>query len=386
MLKFGGHLCFIAPNKFMRAAYGKNTRVLLTTRVTPKLVIDFRDLPIFDATTYPSILLVEKPLSPTPSAGDGRGVGEFMAATFTDATQLEKLEETLSDIAFPMSVAALREEGWNLERPEVLVLMEKLRSSGVPLGEYVQGRFYRGILTGFNEAFVINAATREKLIAEDPASAELIKPWLRGRDIRKWKAQWAGLYVIFTRHGTEIEQYPAIKRHLSQFQKDLEPKKSEKDKHGRKPGPYQWYEIQDNIAYYEEFEQPKITWGNLATEPKFAFDSSASYVSAPANIIPTNNLYLLAVLNSPLCKWWISHKAAVRAGGFLEYKPMYVGELPVFPATDNQKAPIIERTRAILADPDSPAVPRLEAEINGLVYELYRLKEEEIAIVEGKEK
>jgi len=386
LLKFGGHLCFIAPNKFMRAAYGKNTRVLLTTRVTPKLVIDFRDLPIFDATTYPSILLVEKPLSPTPSAGDGRGVGEFMAATFTDATQLEKLEETLSDIAFPMSVAALREEGWNLERPEVLVLMEKLRSSGVPLGEYVQGRFYRGILTGFNEAFVINAATREKLIAEDPASAELIKPWLRGRDIRKWKAQWAGLYVIFTRHGTEIEQYPAIKRHLSQFQKDLEPKKSEKDKHGRKPGPYQWYEIQDNIAYYEEFEQPKITWGNLATEPKFAFDSSASYVSAPANIIPTNNLYLLAVLNSPLCKWWISHKAAVRACGFLEYKPMYVGELPVFPATDNQKAPIIERTRAILADPDSPAVPRLEAEINGLVYELYRLKEEEIAIVEGKEK
>ena len=391
LLKPVGHLCFIAPNKFMRAGYGKNTRVLLTTQVTPKLVIDFGDLPIFDATTYPAIILGEKNnvgagLAPAQIKGQPQGLplhnDQFLAATFTNADQLTCVEETLSSISFPMPITSLKKEGWNLEQPEVLALMEKLRSQGVPLGKYVQGRFYRGILTGFNDAFVIDAAIREKLIAEDPASVELIKLWLRGRDIQKWKAQWAGLYVIFTRHGTDIGNYTAIRKHLLQFRKDLEPKKSEKDKHGRKPGTYQWYEIQDNIAYYEEFEQTKITWGNLATEPKFAFDDSGGYISAPANIIPTNDLCLLAILNSPISKWWISLQAAVRSGGFLEYKPMYVGEIPISPATAAQKSPIIERTRVILADPYGPTVPQLEAEINQLVYTLYKLTAEEVNIIE----
>ncbi len=88
-----------------------------------------------------------------------------------------------------MPISSLREEGWNLERPAVLALMEKLRKTRKPLVEYVQGKFYYGIKTGLNEAFVIDAPTRAKLIAEDPESEELIKPWLRGRDIKKWKAE-----------------------------------------------------------------------------------------------------------------------------------------------------------------------------------------------------
>ncbi|MBM4146669.1 MAG: class I SAM-dependent DNA methyltransferase [Nitrospira sp.] len=383
LLKSCGHLCFIAPNKFMRAGYGKNTRKLLATQVVPKVIIDFCDLPIFDATTYPSIILVEK------TSGVGANnysplQNKFLAATFTDAAQLERLEETLSNIGFPMPISSLKEEGWNLECPEVLALMEKLRKAGTPLGEYVHGRFYRGILTGLNEAFVIDEATRKRIISEDLKSEELIKPWLRGRDIKKWKAEWAGLYVIFTRRGVDIKKYPAIKRYLEQFREDLEPKKSEKDKRGRKPGPYRWYEIQDNIAYYEEFERPKITWGNLTTEPKFAFELTSSYVSAPANIIPTDDIYLLAILNSPICKWWISLQAAVRSGGFLEYKPMYVGTVPVFTSSDTQKAPIIKFIQKILADPNSPEVSSIEEEINKLAYDLYGLTPEEIEIVEGK--
>ncbi|MEW5949676.1 MAG: TaqI-like C-terminal specificity domain-containing protein [Thermodesulfobacteriota bacterium] len=400
LLKSGGHLCFIAPNKFMRAGYGKNTRKLLAMQVTPKVIIDFCDLPIFDATTYPSIILVEKNTNPPspPFAkvgnrsnpplekGDGGGFSNnFLAATFTGAVQLERLEETLSSIGFKMPVSALKIEGWNLERPEVLALMEKLRKAGQPLGEYVQGRFYYGIKTGFNEAFVIDDETRKRLISEDPKSKELIKPWLRGRDIKKWKAEWAGLYVIFTRRGTDIRQYPAIKKYLSQYREDLEPKNSGNQKRGRKPGSYEWFEIQDNIAYHKEFEQPKIIWGNLATKPKFTYDESSNYISAPANIIPTSDLSLLAVLNSPICKWWISLQAAVRSGGFLEYKPMYVETIPIISASNNQKAPIIERVNKILADPDSPDVPCLEKEIDQLVYKLYNLTPEEIAIVEGNQ-
>jgi len=371
ILKPSGHLCFIAPNKFMRAGYGRNTRALLACEATPKIVIDFGDLPIFDATTYPSILLIEKR---EPEETD-----KTVAATFTDSSQLERLEETLSDIAFPMPVKALRKEGWNLERPEILALMEKLRSSGIPLGEYVQGKFYYGIKTGLNEAFVIDEATRAKLIAEDPASAELIKPWLRGRDIKKWKAEWAGLYILYIPWHFELNKFPAVFSYLAQFQEQLE------NRNESERGRYEWYALQRYAAdYYQEFDKPKITWGNLATEPKFAFDDSGSYISAPANIIPTNDFCFLAILNSPISKWWISLQAAVRSGGFLEYKPMYVGEIPIPEATAAQKAPIIERVRKILADPDSPVVPCIEEEIDKLIYNLYGLNDAEIALVTTK--
>ena len=377
LLKVGGHLCFIAPNKFMRAGYGKNTRELLAVEATPKVVIDFGDLPIFDATTYPSILLVEK--------GKPEAAGKTLVATFTDPSQLERLDETLAAVGFSMPIDALKAEGWTLERPDVLALMEKLRKAGKPLGEYVQERFYRGVLTGLNEAFVISEATRQQLIAEDPKSADLIKPWLRGKDIFKWKTKWANLYVLFTRRGTDIEQYPAIKRHLEKFIKDLEPKKTTDAKRGRKPGSYKWHEIQDNIAYYKEFNKTKILWPGISSElTVFSFDEDGFYGNDNNQLIISEDLCLLAVLNSKLTGFVLKQICDKVQGGFYRLKIIYVEQLPIPPATDTQKAPIIERVRKILADPDSPAVPRLEAEIDRLVYELYSLTSDEIAIIEKK--
>lgn len=95
--------------------------------------------------------------------------------------------------------------------------MEKLRKAGTPLGDYVKGRFYRGLLTGLNEAFVIDTATRTRLLNEEPKVGDMIKPWLRGRDIKKWKAEWAGLYLIYIPWHFEIKKYPAILKHLKTF-------------------------------------------------------------------------------------------------------------------------------------------------------------------------
>lgn len=376
LLKPDGHLCFIAPNKFMRAGYGKNTREMLTKEVTPRVVIDFCDLPIFDATTYPSIMLLKKK---RPDAGDAT-----LAATFTDAGQLEQIEETLDAVAFPMPLGALRKEGWTLERPEVLKLMDKLRAAGKPLGEYVNGRFYRGILTGLNEAFVIDETTRQLLIGEDARSEELIKPWLRGRDIKKWKAQWAGLYVIFTRRGTDIEQYPAIKRHLEQFRRDLEPKKSSKDKRGRKPGPYKWFEIQDNIAYYEEFEKPKIIIPAISSSVQYALDTGCHYSNDKTSIcIAKDPEFLLGMLNSSTLWWIVRNQAATRSGGYYEFKPMYITELPIAQSTKSARESIISLVREILADRDNRSVSELQDRIDYLVYKLYDLSEAEIALIEN---
>lgn len=386
ILKEGGHLCFIAPNKFMRAGYGKNTRELLSEKVTPKRIIDFRDLPIFDATTYPAILLVEKRRPAQEQTA--------LAATFTDASQLERIEETLIDRGFPMPAAALRKEGWALEQPQVLALMEKLRKTGTPLGEYVKGRFYRGILTGLNEAFVIDEATRSRLIAEDPKSAELIKPWLRGRDIKKWKAQWAGLYLITIASSVNKEwpwsnektgkaarsvfmkTYPAIHHHLAQWEEKLRKRDDQ--------GQY-WWELR-SCAYYEEFEKSKIVYPDIAQASEFTYDTSKSFLGNTAYIIPTDETWLLGLLNSKLLWWFYLNLSSIIRGGFVRFIAQYMEQLPIPPVTSIQKSPIIALVNKILADPDSPAVPCLEAEIDQLVYKLYNLSPEEIAIIEGQAK
>jgi len=381
ILHDGGHLCFIAPNKFMRAKYGKNTRKLLSKAVKPKRVIDFGDLPIFDATTYPAIVLVEKK---EPGQDE-----TFLAATFTDREQIDQIEKSLSQIAFEVKTSALNEESWNLERPEVLALMEKLRGRGKPLSKDI---IFAGIKTGLNRAFVIDQATRQRLIEEDPKSEELIKPWLRGKDIKRWKAQWAGLYVInipssanrewpWSHAKTEIEArelfrqaFPAIHDHLSQWEKKLK----KRDDQGKF-----WWELR-SCAYYKEFERPKILVPDLSPNPRFAIDKNKFFPDMTAFILTSSDYFLLGLLNSRLLTFFFLRISASVRGQTFRFKKFYMEQIPIPKVTPSQKAPIISLVEKILADPDSPEVPDLERQIDHLVYDLYGLNEEEIAIVEGR--
>ncbi|HDH05245.1 MAG TPA: class I SAM-dependent DNA methyltransferase [Nitrospirae bacterium] len=336
-------------------------------------------------------VMLKKITAPQKDSSQERMVYEVRAGEI--AEKLKKLHEEFFEAYHINRKIQLKEqidspEGWNLELPEVLALMEKLRKAGTPLGEYVNGRFYYGIKTGLNEAFVINKQTRERLIAEDPKSEELIKPWLRDRDIKKWKAEWAGLYVIFTRRGTDIEKYPAIKKHLEQYRENLEPKKSSTQKKGRKPGPYKWFEIQDNIAYFKEFEEPKIIYPNITKTNIFAFDTTGIFTNQKCFIIPTNDLYLLAVLNSKIGTQWFYSTLPLLRGAFFEPSAMFMQHFPIAKTTDNQKAPIIECVQKIInikqKDPIAD-VFAVEKEIDLLVYKLYDLSPEEIMIVEGRD-
>lgn len=371
LLREGGVLCYIAPNKFMRAAYGANTRKLLTNNAMPELIIDFGDLPIFEATTYPAILLVKKGVS-----SESR---EISVAVMKDETKLVHLDEAIKSESFAMQVQDLSETGWTLERPEVLRLMKKLRDKGVPLGEYVKGRFYRGILTGFNEAFVIDEATRRQLIKEDPRSAELIKPWLRGRDIKKWRAEWAKLYLITIASSANKEwpwsdlrsdekafkvfekSYTAIAKHLANYEKKLR----ERDDQGEF-----WWELR-SCAYYGEFERPKIVYPNITKSNIFAFDTSAMFTNQKCFIIPTDDKYLLGVLNSSIVLTWFHSSLPLLRGGFFEPGAIFMGQLPVRTVSASHKTPIIKRVDGILK---APANSRsLEVEIDELLFELYGL-------------
>jgi len=368
-----GVLTFISSNKFFRAGYGKTLRGYLRDKTWLKTVIDFGDLPIFEATTYPCVLVAG-------NRRPGDGEATVQALNVRSMATLEHLADAVQRERWPQPQRSLRRDGWALQPPQMLALLEKLRRSGTSLGKYVGGKFYRGIVTGLNKAFVIDQATRDRLVTEEPHIAQIIKPWLRGQDIKRWRIGWAELYVIFTRRGIHIGHYPAVRDYLMRFKDQLMPGK------GRKPGSYKWFEIQDVTAYWKEFEKPKIIWPNLCIEPRFTYDSQEYYVSAPANILPIaqDKLFLVGVLNSSVVSWFMKQIAVERAGGFIEYKPIYITQIPIPDTTPAQRAAIESLVRKLLdAEGQGPQVAEWERELNVLVYELYGLTEEEIGVVEG---
>ena len=178
-----------------------------------------------------------------------------------------------------------------------------------------------------------------------------------------------------------IEDYPAVKSYLSQFKKQLTPGIAG----GRKAGSYQWYEIQDNTAYYSEFEKPKIVYPDIAVSPQFAYDESGAYGGNTMYIVPTKEMWLLGLLNSKAVFWFYTKTSTQIRGGFVRFIAQYVSQIPIPTIKPAQQAPISKIVDRILAakrpDPDAD-VSELENEIDQLVYLLYNLTPEEIAIVE----
>ena len=184
--------------------------------------------------------------------------------------------------------------------------MARIRERGIPLSEYAGVKPYYGIKTGFNEAFLIDTKTRDSLVQADPRSAEIIKPYLRGQDIKRWSPEWAGLWMIFARRGIDIEAYPAIKAHLERYRVQLEPKPEDWEGGewpGRKAGSYRWFELQDPVEYWELFKTRKIIYQVIQFYPSYAMDDSGRLGNDKTFFLPCNDNYLCETLNSPLI-WW----------------------------------------------------------------------------------
>jgi hypothetical protein len=304
----------------------------------------------------------------------------LQALEVEDLEVVDRLSETVREAAWPQPQETLdAKRGWALVRPEVLALVENLRDSGTPLGEYAENGFYRGVTTGLNRAFVIDGATRDQIISEDAESAEIIKPWLRGRNIDRWRIDFEAQYVIFTRRGIDVDQYPAIKEHLSQFKERLMPGTDK----GRKPGKYEWYEIQDTTAYYAEFEKPKIIYPDIAKRPEFAYDTSGAYGGNTIYILPTEELYLLGILNSLVVEFFYNQISSTIRGDYLRFIASYMERVPIPKPTEPQREAIEALVRKLLdAEGQGPHVEEWERELNALVYQVYGLTDDEIAIVE----
>jgi very-short-patch-repair endonuclease len=376
LLKESGNFVFIIPNKWMRAGYGKALRNYVKTFDIHEL-LDFGDLQVFEeATTYPLIIGLGKS---TPTE-------KFTAVNLGTLDFPFGMEKYLSENRIEVLTEGLSDEGWTLTDSKAQKLLLKLKSQGVPLSEYVNGKIFYGIKTGYNEAFVIDQKTRDKLIAEDPKSAEVIKPFLAGRDIKRYQQPKSDKHLIFTRRGIDIENYPAVLSHLLNYKEQLEPKPKDfkgSNWRGRKPGSYKWYEIQDAVDYFGEFEKEKILWPGISSEiTSFGFDQANFYGNDNNQMIISDDLYLLGFLNSKASKFILKNTCDFVRGGFARLKISYVSKVPIFSAKLDQKEKISGLVSLIVNNEGINTI-NIEDQIDQMVYEMYGLSEEEIGIVEG---
>ncbi|MBL7796027.1 MAG: Eco57I restriction-modification methylase domain-containing protein, partial [Saprospiraceae bacterium] len=380
VLRPGGQFAYILPNKWMRAGYGDNLRRFVR-RHRIEGISDFGDLPVFDeATTYPCILELSRT----------EALPTFRAAIVGTLDYEGTLADHLRPRAFTVALDGLNDSGWTLSDQTTQRLLDKLRAAGTPLGEYVQGKIYYGIKTGLNEAFVIDAATRERLLAEDPNSAEVIKPFLAGREIKKYRTPNTGQYLVILEKGTtnryanqlspEIwlkSTYPAIFSHLKNFESKAQKRYDQGD---------YWWELRA-CDYYPAFELPKIFFAEISTEGQFAFDEDGQYCDTTGYIIGSDSKYLIGVLNSRLVTFFFSKISSEIRGGFLRWKRQYVEQIPIPDIPEEAQQPLAAIAVRILAakraDPQADT-SALEAEVDALVYGLYGLTAEEIAVVEGR--
>ena len=364
LLKSGGVVAFITSNKWFRAGYGAKLRGWLGRTMRLRSVLDFGDAPVFDAIAYPAIVVAQK------EAGAGSA---FHALNWEPDAPPDGFPARFAADAFAVPQASLSGTGWQLERQTGRDLLARLRAGGQPLGDWCNGRFYYGIKTGLNKAFVIDGVKRADLIAAHASSAEIIKPFLRGQDVKRWSVQPADKWLIFTRHGTTIDQYPAIKAHLAPFRSQLEPKPVGWDDAarwpGRKAGSYRWFEIQDNVAYWAEFEQPKIIYPDIYEHQSFALDDRGFYGANTCYFIPTTRRWVMGLLNSTLMEWFYTQVSSRVQGGYMRAFSAVMQQLPIPSPTLDQEALITIAVDAILAGAQPRAL--LEALLNAFVYELF---------------
>jgi hypothetical protein len=337
-------------------------------------LIDFGDANVFDAVAYPTIVLAERRAQPGPKPEDS-----FRALNWQDlgeGADIERFPTLVETAGFDMPQSTLEKGGWQIEPTIRRDLLARIRAAGVPLGDYVEGRFYRGILTGYNDAFVIDGATRARLISADPKSAGIIKPFLRGRDVKRWRVEPQDLWLIKIESSgnkkhpwtglPEDEAEAAFAKAWPSIHRWFEGHRSELIKRYDK-GQYFW-ELRA-CAYWDSFEEPKIIIPAIEKTVAYAPDNTGFFSNDKTSIIVSDDWrFLSACLNSPV-SWWIAQTLyAGRQGGFFEFKPMYVGQFPVPKGDARAKALIAPLVDILRADHANPALEQL---LSGLVYELY---------------
>jgi hypothetical protein len=311
ILKDGGRLGFISSSTFFRTGSGENLRTFLGDNVAIEAVIDFGDLQIFEGvTTYPAILTLSK----------GKAGGGSLSFLKLDDVLPNDIGAIFLEKSQKMPCARLGSGSWQLENDALARLRDKIVRGRKTLGEIYGAPLY-GIKTGLNDAFIIDTQTRDRLVKQDKKSAELLKPFLKGEDIKRWRVEPEGLFLINTPKGkVDIEEYPAIRDWLLPFKSDLEKRATKQE----------WWELQQaQLAYQPQFATEKISYGHFADERIFTFEKEGFFSNDKSYFIPNATLDLLALLNSKVGWSFIKSISPAVRGGFHELRVQYIEKLPI---------------------------------------------------------
>ena len=364
LLRSNGYSAFIASSTWTKTKAGEALRAFLKASATIVSYLDFGDLPVFpDATTYPAVMVVRR---------DPPAQAHLVASALVQDLENLNLGHILESRRIDVPQSELDVSGWSFEDRKIARLREKIRAAGIPLKEYCGSPLY-GIKTGLNEAFVIDTHTYERLVAEDRSSKEILKPFLEGKDLKPWRYDWRGLYLIYTHHGIEIDRYPAIKRHLATYRPRLEERAT--------IAHHQWYELQQpQLAYTKAMEGPKIMYPDITVTPRFVYDDRGFYFGNTTYFLPRADRFLQAVLSSHVVWWQLGKSVRLMRGGYLRLFTQYVEVVPV-PACSASERETLASIAEALSMPGCRDRLAVEAELNNRVADLYRLTEDERELV-----
>jgi len=312
LLKPGGRLGYISSNTFFKTGSGRPLREYLLREASIEGVVDFGDLQVFEGvTTYPAIVTMKR-----GTAVAGHELRFWKVDALPDTNFLATWEKA----AGPYPQNALGAGSWELENATLRRLRDKIRSGRKTLKELYGSPLY-GIKTGLNAAFVIDTPTKERLCAQDPRSADLLKPFLEGKDLKRWRAEPRELWLIYIpKNRIDIDDFPAIKDWLLPFRERLDKRAAKQE----------WFELQQSQELYAPgFEATKITYRDIASKNPFHLDESGSYLETTAFAVPSDDFAITAILNSKLTWFILCNLTPLASGGYFRMKAQYVGQLPI---------------------------------------------------------
>lgn len=335
LLRPHGVAAFISSNKWLRAGYGESLRQHLLDQQAFRLVMDFGDLPVFEsASAYPCIFLWRK---------EPRGSTDTLWANVKDLAgcYTEGVREHFLRINLSVPASQFVSGGPRLTATAAAGQQQVMDRAGPRLKNVPGLSIIYGLKTGLNEAFVLTAKERQDLVDEDGSSDEVIKPLLFGANIRRYCISPAGEYIIYTPHGLNIEEYPAIARHLSKFRKlpvSLGKKPRGLDYRATSQ---KWFELQQaQEAYVPRFLGPKVVYPDITREARFAFDDAGYFLETTCFAVANADYYILAVLNSASAWWYLTNCVAHIRGGFLRFKAQYLEAIPIPVASDVERSSV----------------------------------------------
>lgn len=399
ILKDKGTLTYITSNTWMRTNFGEGLREFFVTKSNPEILLNFEDTKIFPTATVEVNIMVTKKekwnknLQAVAIKGDyvpGNSINEYLNA--------KKIVLHDSD-----------KEAWVIVDSQDFEIKNQINAKGTLLKDWNIEINY-GFKTGFNEPFFIDEEKRNELIKIDESSKEIIKPLLRGREIKKYAYNFQNKYVIFSHNGTKTKDridvpnsYKAIYQHLLKY-KDKNSELVKPNSKGeiqtlvdRADQGFHWTNLRD-CAYADSFEKDKIIWLSITDKPAFAYDNRGMHVTAPAYILTSNcNKYLLTMLNSKVMEWYLDKVSSSTGQGTNQWSKMFVEQLPIPQLSEEKRKPFenLADYLILLNDPNTPSImehasnemisQQFEEVLNMMVYELYfedHMKEKEIDVLQ----